>query len=513
MNFIPWINLSGLFTTALLSQLQNYLTTSQLSSLLIKISEFKPENILDNPQNLITTVSKKYNLLAQLPNLSKWLKDENIQKAREKATNWLRNGIFLLLPVSSRKQEILFAQGDPTILNFSKATVLNSRKGRFITPLDSWLQVTKRLTEEAIMRNFTFVSSLGMLTYEVVTFIAKKNNSKMIIVLDEYLPGVLSEESEQAFYNRFHNIFDLKNTLFISPFFPEVKLPPRRQRMALRDYWVVELADYIFIAEARAEGNIQRLASEALSQGRKVIVFQPQRFSPNTKGNQKLLATGAEEIVFEGISQSPVNKVELKLSEEATSKLQADFSEYLFHYTRACPGPWPKQSLAEYIQSLIEGEPDASHTAFDTLCRILNEGIIRASDWFVRVKVPVVSFSKCPPDELSKIRKWNPALIRWTFEPYGIGIRKSILERMGAKPVIYAPEHKFKEISENERFRFQLHQPPKTDWAAEKEWRIPGDVILKDISSEDIIIIVPTKREAAVISAKFMLKKVYNLEK
>ncbi|MEW6097035.1 MAG: DNA-processing protein DprA [bacterium] len=399
---------------------------------------------------------------------------------------------------------MLFVQGNQKILNSSTAAVLNSRKVRAVTLAARWLQVTIKLTKQAIEKNLTIVSSLGMLTYEIVTFIAHRCNSKIIIVLDGYLPGVLSPDVQKAFYDKFSNMFDLNNTLFISPFWPELTLPVRRQRLTTRDYWVVALAKYLFVVEAKAEGNIQKLASESLSQGRKVTVFQPIKFDHNTKGNETLLLAGAE-VQEVTCTQDSLEGAKLKPDVEKTPLQQplVELSEYLFHYTRACPGPWPGQSLSEYIQSLVSGELDAKHTAFDTLCRILKEQLIRASNRLVRVKTPVVSFTACLPDELGKIRKWNPALIRWTFEPYAIGIRKGILKEMKAQPVIYASEDKFRQLPESEQFRFQIHQPPKTDWSLEKEWRVPGDVILSHISAQDIVIIVSTPQEAAIIHKEF----------
>jgi hypothetical protein len=75
-----------------------------------------------------------------------------------------------------------------------------------------------------------------MLTYEIVTFIVNKYNSKMIIVLDGYLPGVLSSDLQAAFYDKFNNMFNVENTLFISPFLPDVVLPAHNERLSGRDY-------------------------------------------------------------------------------------------------------------------------------------------------------------------------------------------------------------------------------------------------------------------------------------
>ncbi|MFH1563342.1 MAG: hypothetical protein ABIF11_08015 [Nitrospirota bacterium] len=481
--------------TALLSKLK-HISISQLFSLLIKISELNPDF-----DNLIPIIYERCSFFEQLPNLSRWLTDKNIQQAKEKAQRWLQNGIFVL--IMEENQQIFFAQGNQDILNFPTATILNSRKIRSVRPTDQWLQVTIRLTQQAIEENFTIVSSLGMLTYEIVTFMAKKQNSKIIIILDGYLPGVLSLELQNAFYSKFNNMFDLKNTLFVSPFLPEIKLPSRPERLAKRDYWVVTLAKHLFIAEVRANGNIQKLAIERLSKDQKIMVFRPIKFDCNTRGNQKLLTVAAKEIIYNDIDQSipPEFSKEITLSQRPL----VDLSQYLFHYTRACPSPWPGQLLAEYIQSLLENESNANHTSFDTLCRILKEKLIRANNRFVRVKTPIVSFTVCLPTELNKIRKWNSALIRWTFEPYGIGIRKSVLEKMGVKSVIYAAEDEFKKLVNADQFRFQLHQPPKTNWSLEKEWRIQGDINLSHISLEDIVIIVSTHQEAEIVHKQFSL--------
>ncbi|MFH1563857.1 MAG: DNA-processing protein DprA [Nitrospirota bacterium] len=483
-----------LFTASLLSQLK-YLTTSQLSSLMIKINELNPDEIFNNHSELITIAAEKCGLAEQLHRLSQRL---NVHQAKERATQWLQNGIFVLF---TGNQQVLFCQGNREILDSSTAAVLNSHKIRSVTPTTCWLKVTTKLTESAIEKGVTIVSSLGMLTYEIVTFIANRHNSPMIIVLDGYLPGVLSSDLRKTFYDKFSNMFDLKNTLFISPFWPEITLPVRRERMAIRDYWVVALAKKLFVAEARIDGNIQKLASTALSEGRKVAVFRPLISDQNTKGNQKLLLAGAEAVIYSGTAQSKPSYS----SGEETPPLSIVLSEYLFHSTRACPSPWPEQTLSGYIQSLVENDLDAGHMAFDTLCRILKEQLIRAGNRLVRGKTSVVSFTTCLPNELAKIRKWNPALIRWTFEPYGIGIKKSILGKMGAKPVIYAEEEKFSQLPPKQQFRFQLHQPPKTDWSLEKEWRLTGDVILSHLSPENMIIVVSSPHESTIIRTRFSL--------
>ena len=154
------------------------------------------------------------------------------------------------------------------------------------------------------------------------------------------------------------------------------------------------------------------------------------------------------------------------------------WGEYLYHYTRACPGPWPGQSHEEFLLSLLRGDGLSGHTVLDTLIRIVLEEKIRASLKLVRGEQAVVSWTSRPPMELDSMRRWNRALIRWTFEPFGVAVKRSSLRQMGAKPVIYAPESVYSRLTPSQRFRFQLHRPPRCSWKVEREWRLPRDLLL-----------------------------------
>jgi hypothetical protein len=87
--------------------------------------------------------------------------------------------------------------------------------------------------------------------------------------------------------------------------------------------------------------------------------------------------------------------------------------------------------------------------------------------------------------------RWNPALVRWTFESYGIAILKQALLSAGAAPVIYISGDKYTSLPPEERFRFQIHEPPGKDWSREKEWRIKGDLYLDRIPRDDLVIVLP----------------------
>jgi hypothetical protein len=173
-----------------------------------------------------------------------------------------------------------------------------------------------------------------------------------------------------------------------------------------------------------------------------------------------------------------------------------EWGAYLYHYTRPCPGAWPGQSHRNYLESLLQDEPFAEHSALSALVRIVAEGRIRASARVVRGDREVVSWTSRPPQELSAIRHWNTALVRWTFEPYGLAVKRWVLRSQGAKPAVYAAATTYQKLHQRERFRFQLHDPPRCSWKNEHEWRLPDDLKLGELTSAEAFLFLPTLVDA-----------------
>jgi hypothetical protein len=176
------------------------------------------------------------------------------------------------------------------------------------------------------------------------------------------------------------------------------------------------------------------------------------------------------------------------------------WKRFLYHYTRACPGPWPDQHYRDYLLRLLTGDPLSGHTALDTLIHIILEGRLRASSKLIRGSHQTLSLTSLPPPELEKIRQWNPALIRWTFEPYGMALSREILKSLGARPTIYAGERAYQRIKSRDRFRFQRHEPPGCSWKHEREWRLPKDFDLDQVAPEEGFLFVDTRADAEAIA-------------
>ena len=399
------------------------------------------------------------------------------------------------------------------ILKQPFATVFNSRKPRLLDPDDFWLRGTVFLADKLAKEGFSLVSSTGTAGYDILSFKAWKANHPLVVVLDHALPPMLPNSEYNKFSDRYGWLLDNNRTILITPF-PSNSMMERKKRMILRDKIIAMLSNTIAIAAIRNRGNMVNFAQEATETGKNVLVLRPEKFDHQTKGNQKILQTSSEKAkviesreFYTGRSTSRATTRSIKKTIEKSGKIVKTFpSGYLIHFTRQCPGPWSGQSYSEYLESLVENHPDAYHTAFETLRRILRDGRIRASSKMYRGNIPVVSFTECLPEEIIEITKWNPALIRWTFEPYGIAFPKKALMELGAKPVLYGKNSDYKELPRNKRYLFQLHDPPDKSWKQEKEWRIKDDLLIDKFDPTELVVVVKHREEAEEIIREFFMK-------
>ncbi len=443
------------------------------------------------------------------------IKQESTKKTLEKQVEkYLSEGIFpipvsaLKLPLNHNAQipPFFFAIGNTEILETPLACVLNSRKPRLINPRDTWFKGTLILLNKLMKQGFSIVSSIGTPGYDIVTYSAWSKKHPLILVLGHALPSMLSQSARKNFFNRYGKLLAQGKTLAFSPFPPNAAIH-RKARMVLRDKIITAIAETIAVAAIRKSGNMFSLVLDAIQNDKNIIVFVPMNFDHLTDGNQEILNKQRKKVTPVKTAEPDHDQKNLKNAPRKcglSSQILDVFPEnYLVHYTRRCPGPWPGQTYFEYLNSLVENLPGAFHSAFETLKRILREGTIRAGGKMYRGGIPVVSFTECPPNEILKITGWNKALIRWTFEPYGIAFPKEKLIRAGARPVIYARDEHYHELPENRRYLFQLHEPPGKSWKQEKEWRIKGNLVFKKLDHKDLIAIVQKRDEAREIAGQF----------
>ena len=398
---------------------------------------------------------------------------------------------------------LLFASGNLEILNQPAAAILNSRKPRQVNPDDRWLKLTKLMAYSAIERGLSIASSYGQLTYCITSLLAK--GSPTLVVCDGPLPFMQPQQRLQRFLTEYGDLFDTRTTLFLSPF-PPGHVPQRVFRYRERDHLIGALASLVLVGEVSDHGNMRSVLDIVIKRG-VPVEYANDRLPCRTDG--ALDIDSKKGIHLERQSLTGRSGSNRRSSSKPSVRKTAIYSgspdqnSHLFHYTRSCPGPWPGQSWGEYCESLVKNHPGASHTGFDSLVRILQEKRIRGSRKLIRGAGAVVCFSECGPQEIEKLIEWRKGLLRWNFEPYGLAFAREALFKLGARPTIYGIGEAFEDLSDELKHLFQFQRSCGKQWAAEKEWRIKGDLRFADLDDRDIVVIVPTSREAEMVRKCF----------
>lgn len=177
--------------------------------------------------------------------------------------------------------------------------------------------------------------------------------------------------------------------------------------------------------------------------------------------------------------------------------------DWLIHWTRAPRGEWAGESREHYLGDIVQGFSNHVRTAFGTLKRIIDEGLVRATSGNTRAVRDVVCFTATPLAELMTRRVFRQHRGRWDFELYGVGIRLNVVRSLGGRAVIYGDEATWQSLPEGERPWFQPRQTPNStarktiDWKSEREWRLPSELNLRIVSGDDIFVFCATDTEAA----------------
>lgn len=187
--------------------------------------------------------------------------------------------------------------------------------------------------------------------------------------------------------------------------------------------------------------------------------------------------------------------------EDFERRIAGSGREFLFHCTRGSVGPWPGEKANDYYAGLLLGQVE-DRSPLGTLMRIVIEKRIRAGRALNRSGCDVVSFTEHPLHKIRTMRVFRSHLARWDFEPFGVGIcRQAATAEMGFRPVIYGTDQDFARLSEEVQPFFQLSKTVTKRgrvvcWSDEREWRKTGDVNLRQLSPEDIVLFVESLPDA-----------------
>jgi hypothetical protein len=175
---------------------------------------------------------------------------------------------------------------------------------------------------------------------------------------------------------------------------------------------------------------------------------------------------------------------------------------YLVHTTRARQSNWPEQSTRDLLDESFRCEWSPNQTPLDTLLRIVRSQRIIATTARKRGQLPTVSFTQNNLAELTKMRAFQSHLARWDWEPYGIAVLRSVLERLGCRPVCYLPKQQIDLLDPNEQAFCQptAQEQGDRDWTSEREWRLPSDLRLAHLPTRGVFIFVSTRSEALAMA-------------
>lgn len=170
-------------------------------------------------------------------------------------------------------------------------------------------------------------------------------------------------------------------------------------------------------------------------------------------------------------------------------------ARWLIHCTRGRQGAWPGESESQFRDWLLLTVPqpvDLSPLA--TLRRIVGQRHLIGGGPTIRAGQPVICFSAAPLLEFISQRTFRSHLGRWDAEPYGIAVSRTAAKRLGARPVIYIDPETDPPTAERSRWRLQ---PRGTtfDWSREREWRLRGDLDLRQLTSDQAIVFVARRQE------------------
>lgn len=480
-----------------------------------------------------------------------------LEQSRRQAEAWWQQGWRVHVWVDGHQlpaledhgvcPRVLFGRGEVTS-DRCRVAVFNSRKPRRFHVQEPWLVALRQVLAALAELPISLVSSRGTLSYDLVSCFAQIRGVPLMHVItdgvrnvkDWEMPamgGAAGGDKRPEAGNEWS-----KHLGFLTCTLQPVRCPKIR-RMACRDRLLAHLADLHVVLALRDEGNLLGILREQQqAQPRWQWIFEESKELVSLRGNMMLAKEFPDwhqplfvstRIKAEAPIVSPLEKRSLECLGSNPSltnggrgdlRLEVDNPEspafastgpasrsgdgtapiawdrYLYHYTRACPGPWPGQSEFDYLTSVLAGEPSCGHSALDTLLRILKESCIRGSHRLVRGLEAVISWTSRPPPELAAIRHWNRALGRWTFEPCGIAMNRQWLRDRGAKPAIYGAGRIFERLPPHQRFRFQAGDADRAVWRREREWRLLGDLRLSP--TMDVLVLVPDATAAARIAAE-----------
>ena len=249
--------------------------------------------------------------------------------------------------------------------------------------------------------------------------------------------------------------------VFVSPELSTAPLEPVTEQSP--DLFLASLASRLCALSIRRNGNVHRAINARLKDNRRLATHRETKILMNSSLSSKtiqseLLQQGAVGWILQNRAEAkskstkPTNQIDLEAFDDSRllDRKTINDDEFLIHWTRRCSSHWPDLQPNTLADDLIFQSTRANRDGFATLCRILAGGYLLATTALTRSSRPVVCFSDIPITSLQQQTRFRPHLARWDCLPFGIAIRKNVLARFGARPVIYSSDHSWEQLPDRD---------------------------------------------------------------
>jgi len=344
----------------------------------------------------------------------------------------------------------------------SYALVLNSHQNKQPVGTDTWIKKTEEAVRWAVERDYTIVSSIGINTYELVTYLTASMGGKLLLILPRSTkPDRLQLQTLMDFS------IEQGSAEFVEV--PASDAKPKSWWKD-RDQEAVLLANVILPVSIDPRGSLAKLISKPDVSA---------TIADNFRCGYKIQARSL------GVSIS---------SENITVDPNHEW-KYVVHWTSSSNGPWPNETSSDFYSSVLQSKDEYTHSGLNTLLNILRTRTIFGSDAHMKSKNRCVAFSGLHPTEAIRLMKLRRRYMRFTFEPYGIAIDRELAQRIGVKPVVYGTPEDFTKLDEERKPYFQNEGARGGQWRDEDEHRFVGNLELSTVPSKMMAVIVKDSTE------------------
>ncbi len=360
----------------------------------------------------------------------------------------------------------------------SYAAILISRQGMHPSSDSDWVIQARKAAEYIYMQNLSICSSVGMKTWELVTSLASIYKIPIKVILP--LPDKTKINSiKEEIYKQFN--LDKRLSVIEPLYYPD---KDKANSMRLRDKAVILSSDILMPISLRKRSSLTEL-----------LKFNQKRINKNFMTE------------FESVNKRQAYVIEEK---DINPEISLISQKYLIHWTRSANQKWPTEKEIDYYSSILSNSR-YPRGAFETLKNILNRKAIISSSKNMPHKTKTVSFSGLVPAKAAKLMRWRKRYCQMSLEPYGIGIKSKLAEKLSIFKVHYVQKNQISKFPDDSKWLTQS-VGQFTDWRSEYEYRHKGDFLLKDMSLNDIVIFTKTKEESDEISRRYQIKSVNMLK-